>query len=100
MVVDDYVRIKEDLKGGEEKIAKSVDEFKDSREYSGIVYSKGAMMFYELERKVGRENFQKILQYYVKENKFTNVTGEVIQDITQAVTGKSYQEFFDSWLLD
>lgn len=98
MVVDDYVRTKEELDDGDESIAKGVDEFKDNREYSGIVYSKGAMMFYELEREVGRENFQKILRYYMSENKFTNVTGKDIKNITRAVTGKDYQEFFDKWL--
>jgi hypothetical protein len=100
MVVDDYVRTKEELEDKDESIAKGIDEFKDNREYSGIVYSKGAMMFYELEREVGRENFIKILQYYMSENKFTNVTEKDIKNITKAVTGEDYQEFFDQWLRD
>ncbi len=98
MIVNDYVRSKALAQDGKERIAKSVNEFQSNHEYSGMVYSKGAMMFYELEEKVGRENFQKILQYYFKGNQFTNVTGKDIQDITQAVTGKDYQEFFDQWL--
>lgn len=98
MVVDDYVHTKQELDDGDESIAKGVDEFKDNREYSGIVYSKGAMMFYELEREVGRENFKKILQYYMSENKFKNVTGKDIKNITKSVTGEDYQEFFDKWL--
>ncbi len=98
MVIDDYVRARNGMEGEEERIAKGVDEFRDSREYSGMVYSKGAMMFYELEREVGREDFQTILQYYLREHQFSNVTGRNIQEITRAVTGQDYDEFFDRWL--
>ncbi|SJZ90257.1 M1 family metallopeptidase [Garciella nitratireducens] len=97
MIVNDYVRTKA-LVQGDERIAKSVKEFENNRAYSGIVYGKGAMMFYELEEKVGKENFQKILQHYFKENRFTNATEKDIQDATRSVTGKDYQEFFDQWL--
>ena len=67
-------------------------------EYATIVYSKGAMMFYELEREVGRENFNKILKYYIENNRFKNVEEKNIKNIVKAVTGKDYQEFFDKWL--
>lgn len=98
MVIDDYVRGKKLLNIEDERIGKSVDEFKNNMEYSSIVYSKGAMMFYELEREIGRENFQKVLKYYVENNKFKNVGEEEIQDIVKAVTGKDYEEFFNKWL--
>lgn len=98
MIVDDYVMARSLIKNQDESISRPVYEFDNNREYSGIVYSKGAMMFYQLEEEVGRENFQNILQYYFDENQFTNVTGEDIQNITRAVTGEDYQEFFDQWL--
>lgn len=98
MIVDDYVMARSLIKNKDESIARPVYEFNNNREYSGIVYSKGAMMFYQLEQEVGRENFKKILQYYFKENQFGNVTGEGIQNITRAVTGEDYTEFFDQWL--
>lgn len=98
MVVDDYTRIKDKLPGKKEIIARSVDEFKDNREYSGLVYSKGAIMFYQLEKEIGKENMLSILQYYMGENQFTNVQGKDIKSITKAVTGKDYQKFFERWL--
>lgn len=95
MVINDY---KFHSKDSKEKISSPVDEFENNREYSKIVYSKGAMMFYELEKKVGVKNFREILKYYARENKFSQVTGKSIQKMTNVVTGEDYSEFFNKWL--
>ncbi len=98
MIIDEYVRGKKVLDIRKEGVGKSIDKFKSNMEYATIVYSKGAMMFYELEREVGRENFNKILKYYIENNRFKNVEEKNIKNIVKAVTGKDYQEFFDKWL--
>ncbi|WP_120168945.1 M1 family metallopeptidase [Thermohalobacter berrensis] len=73
MIKDQY---KQYAKGKnlEEIINKKIDEFTTSREYTALVYHRGAMALEELRENIGDEKFFKILRRYYEDYKFKNAT--------------------------
>ena len=69
----------ENYKGAD--IFRSSTEFKNSTEYSLNVYTKGAVVFNEIRKKVGDKIFFETLQEYYNSYMFQNVNGTQFTDI-------------------
>lgn len=61
-------------------------------------YQKGAWVLYNLNRKIGKKNFDKAVQNYLQKYAYTVVsTADFITEVN-AVTNTDNQLFFDKWL--
>ena len=65
-----------------------------------LIYKKAACVIYMLREEVGKENFLKILKQYTTDPKlqFSNAKTSDFIGMTNEVTGKDYNWFFDQWL--
>ncbi|MFW5648822.1 MAG: M1 family metallopeptidase [Candidatus Alkaliphilus sp. MAG34] len=82
-------------KGG---ILKGLDEFDDQRQYSSIVYGKGAMFMRLLRREMGDEAFIKALREYFDTYKFKNASTKDFYNILQKNTERDLKKEFSRWL--
>jgi len=84
----------------DETIDRPIYEFDNWVIYDSLVYGKGAMMFHELRKEMGDEMFFRMLKEYFKSNQFKNAKPEDLMAACKKITGKSWDEFFNSWLYD
>lgn len=84
----------------DETIDRPIYEFDNWIVYDSLVYGKGAMMFHELRKEMGDEMFFKVLKEYFKSNQFKNARPEDLMAACRKVTGRSWDDFFNSWLYD
>lgn len=81
----------------------------DDALFDSHTYNKGAMVLHHLRHRVngvpswegeprGVEVFTKIMQLYLQNRRFGNVTYTDLQQAVEAVTGESYAEFFAEWV--
>ncbi|AAM25813.1 aminopeptidase N [Caldanaerobacter subterraneus subsp. tengcongensis MB4] len=77
--------------------AKTLADFKEWKEYTNIAYNKGAMVFYNLRKLIGDEDFKKVLQTYYEKYKYKIATTQDLIDVVDSVTGKDTGGFFQSW---
>jgi aminopeptidase N len=61
-------------------------------------YEKGAWILHMLRNVVGDTTFQKIIQTYYNQYKFTNADTKDFEAIAEKVSGKGLTWFFDQWL--
>lgn len=80
--------------GSQRKVTDSVDEFKDSNEYSAIVYEKGALGLKKIEDEIGRKAFIKGLREYYKANRYKNATAEDLIKAVGRATDKDMTTYF------
>ncbi|QIB27913.1 M1 family metallopeptidase [Caloranaerobacter azorensis] len=66
-------------------INKSLKNFNSWREYSALVYQKGAISLNEFRRKIGDEKFFNILKLYFEKNMFKNAKTEDFIEICREV---------------
>lgn len=59
---------------------------------------KGALVLRMLQNELGDDVWWKIIQYYVKQNAYKQVTTKDFQSAVEKISGKSYQWFFDQWI--
>lgn len=59
---------------------------------------KGALILRMLQQEMGDENWWKAVQQFVTNNAYQQVNTEDFQRVVEAVSGKSYQWFFDQWI--
>ncbi len=103
MVIDNgYGRLEALTEGQKEKeiIHKPTYEFEDMWVYDSLVYGKGAVMFRELHKEMGDQDFEKFLQTYYREMKYKNATKEDLLKACRKATGKEWKDFFQKWLYD
>ncbi|MBK8663150.1 MAG: hypothetical protein IPN18_15660 [Ignavibacteriales bacterium] len=67
---------------------------------SALVYKKAACVVYMLREETGDENFFKILKQFTtnSEFKFANASTNDLVNLTNEITGKKYNWFFDQWI--
>ncbi|MBI3460989.1 M1 family metallopeptidase, partial [Candidatus Acetothermia bacterium] len=66
--------------------------------HTPLFYEKGALTLFALEYLVGRETFDKILQTYVQNFQFKQVTTADFEKVASDVYGQDLAWFFDEWL--
>jgi len=83
---------------GAEAIARPLPEFSSWREYGAIVYSRGAIMLKELERRMGKGKLQDAMIYYFKQNQYKNATADDFIEALNHVSGVDWRPFIEEWL--
>lgn len=73
------------------KVLKSLSEFKGWHDYGPLVYSRGAMMIYDIEDQFGREKVYDILKKYFDEYKFKNANTNNFLKIVGEKTNNKYK---------
>lgn len=79
-------------------ILKPLSKFNSWQDYGALVYSKGAIMLKELERRIGKGQFLKSLRVYYKNNKYKNVTTEDFIESINHITGTDWTDYIYKWL--
>ena len=62
------------------------------------VYSRGAMTVQALRQKIGEDAFFELLQRWYEDNKYGNVTTDDFIELSEEVSGRQLDTFFDIWL--
>lgn len=84
---------------GVEVTLKPLKEFESWREYDTLVYKKAAILLHTIREDVGDDKFFEILGSYYYKNRFKNVTTEDFINTVEGVTNKSWDVFFNKWLI-
>lgn len=82
----------------DEVILKDLKGFKDWKDYSLLVYTKGSMFLDDIKDRYGKEVFYKILKIYYNRYKFEIATTEDFLNICEEVTGEELDDYFKKWL--
>lgn len=82
----------------DEIVLKPLSEFEGWGDYGPLVYSKGAMMIYDIQQEYGKEKLYTILQTYYQKYKFKNATTMDFIRIVEEITGESMDNKIDKWL--
>ena len=64
------------------------------------VYKGGALVYHALRLTVGDETFFKIIRTYLDRYKDSYAGTDEFIALSEEISGKDLQEFFDTWLLD
>ncbi len=79
-------------------LVKPLHQYRDMKEYSELVYQKGALVLDLLREKVGPEKFREILQRYYHDFQYKNARIRDFVDTVEEVTGNRWDDFFASHL--
>ena len=66
--------------------------------FGNAVYNKGAWVLHMLRHETGDALFKKICQTYFETYKYLNVTSADFIRLTEDISGRSFDAFFDQWL--
>ncbi|MBK7522728.1 MAG: HEAT repeat domain-containing protein [Saprospiraceae bacterium] len=59
---------------------------------------RGTLVLRMLQKETGEEKWNEIIRHYTKNNAFRQVDTKAFRQSVEAVTGQSYEWFFDQWL--
>jgi leukotriene-A4 hydrolase len=93
-----YQRLQDDLRNLDEPaqiLAIDMRGIDPDDAFSNIPYNKGALFLYELERQVGREDFDEFLLNYFNEHAFQSVTTEDFLSYLDRTLLKTHMEALD-----
>jgi aminopeptidase N len=79
-------------------IGSSVDKFKNIGTYSQLVYQKGALMLENLEKVIGKEKMDQLLQNYFRKYQYEMATGSDFIAVFSEELGPEAKEYFENWL--
>ncbi|MFP7299281.1 M1 family metallopeptidase [Neobacillus niacini] len=79
-------------------IGSPVDKFTSIGSYSQLVYQKGALMLENLEKEIGKEKMDKLLQTYFKEYQYKNASSSDFISVFRKELGPEAKEYLEGWL--
>ncbi|MBY0146194.1 M1 family metallopeptidase [Neobacillus niacini] len=79
-------------------IGSPVDKFTNIGSYSQLVYQKGALMLENLEKEIGKEKMDELLQNFFKEYQYGVATSSDFISVFSEELGPEAKEYFESWL--
>ena len=74
------------------------DEFDSSLQYGGLVYSKAAEFYLELEERYGVEELTRALRALVEEGAFRMLTGDDVQAVLTRELGPEVEALWTHWI--
>lgn len=83
---------------GDGKILRPLNEFPGELAYTALVYGKGCLLFLQLREEIGEELLLQVLQTYYRRFAYKNATGEDLIQLTEEVSGRDLNSFFQEWL--
>jgi aminopeptidase N len=78
---------------------KAVSPMDVQHTYGSTVYNKGADMIHTLRSYLGDSLFFLSMKNYLSTYEFKDASTQQLSDVITATCGKSYQHFFDGWIL-
>jgi len=79
-------------------ILRHLSDFPSWDDYSATVYNRGAIMFKDLEARMGKPKLQEALKLYYKQNIYRNATGKDLIKALNEVTGTDWTDYVYDWL--
>lgn len=79
-------------------IGSPVDKFKNIGSYSQLVYQKGALMLDNLEKEIGKEKMDQLLQTYFIEYQYEIASGNDFISVFSEELGPEAKDYFEAWL--
>lgn len=79
-------------------IGSSVDKYKNIGSYAQLVYQKGALMLENLEKVIGKEKMDQLLQNYFKKYQYEIATRSDFISVFSEELGPEAKEYFEAWL--
>ena len=64
-----------------------------------IVYAKAALFFDALQRELGNETFQSVLQHYLDLYRWKIATPEDLMQVAESVSGRDLDDLYNRWIL-
>jgi aminopeptidase N len=93
--------IQEDTAAGQDLWFPAPNGLADASElFHTPVYDRGAMTLQALRQKLGWATFLQIVRTWYAENKFSNVTTQDFIAVSERVSGRQLDRFFDVWLFE
>ncbi len=86
------------FEGNQEYVGNSVKDFSNWDSYGMLVYYKGSMMFYLLEKAIGLERMNQVLSDYFNEYQYHNVSDQELINVFEKHLGEQVRTYFESWL--
>jgi hypothetical protein len=74
-------------------ILRPLSEFSDWGEYDAVIYSRGAIVLRELERRVGKAKFREALRVYFQQNMYKNASTQDFIEALNRVTGTDWTDY-------
>ncbi|WFA08393.1 M1 family metallopeptidase [Tissierella sp. Yu-01] len=84
--------------GEDTRVNKHLRDFTGWDDYGILVYTKGAMLFNEINKDYGEEVFYEILAEYFNKYKFKNATTEDLINICEDVTNDDLTNLVEKWI--
>jgi aminopeptidase N len=87
--------------GKDDQVTRSLTYFEqssDPRVYGPVVYSKGALFFYNLRKEIGDRAFFEGLQTYYQQFQYQIATAKDLLKIFEAASGEKLDAFYQQWL--
>ena len=79
-------------------LSANISEYKDWTNYHNIQYTKGKLMIYSLNMKMGEEKFNEFIKAYYARYSYKIAKQEDFISLAEEIYGESLEKFFDSWL--
>lgn len=77
---------------------RKLNEFETENEYVYLTYTKGMLLFADLEDLLGEKRMEKCLKAYYKEFKFKEATPQDLINCFSRASGRNLQSHINSWL--
>jgi hypothetical protein len=87
--------------GNDDQVTRSLTYFENSADperYGPVVYSKGALFFYNLRKEIGDRAFFSALQKYYRQLKYQVAAGEDLLMAFEDASGRQLDAFYQEWL--
>jgi hypothetical protein len=87
--------------GKDDQVTRSLTYFENSADperYGPVVYSKGALFFYNLRKEIGDRAFFSALQKYYRQLKYQVAAGEDLLMAFEDASGRQLDAFYQEWL--
>ena len=81
-------------------LSANISEYKDWTNYYNIQYTKGKLMVYSLNMKMGEEKFSEFIKTYYANYSYKQASQEDFINLAEEIYGESLEGFFVSWLED
>lgn len=95
----DYDRLKNTLPDIENKgLLSDLSVYKSWSDYYNIQYTRGKLMFYSLQLKIGTERFNEFLKLYYSKYSYKIASRKDMIQTAEEIYGESLTDFFDGWM--
>jgi hypothetical protein len=87
-----------DLDGWSEPVSYPSHRYRDFDTYGAMIYTKGAVFFFQLREIVGPDLMRRILRAYYDRWKLKHVDEAAFREVAEEVSGRDLSTFFGQWL--